>query len=242
MGMAADSAGRDRMQALWGCAFACHRPGSNVTPKMAHDAGIALRIDVLRDASRDFALAMLALDDPVDVRFAVHGIHDTAQRLLFPATGDAASIMHILDGVALRGRATRFDLALPIIDKDIGEQGSGLDPASPTKIILLVTDGVLSDESWDMPKDGTRPLDPQLCLGMKSRGVPVAVLYLRYLPIANHPRYQRTVARFIDDIPSEVRACASPSLYFEATEPNEISDAFASLTAKLTEGGLRLTR
>lgn len=242
MGMAAESNGRDRMQALWGCTFACHRPRSWVTPEMAHDAGIPLRIDVLREASRDFAVAMLAENEVVDVQFGIHAIHDTARVMLAAPSDDAPSIMQALDGIALSGRSTRFDRALPIIDAAMGEQGSGVDRLSPRKMMLLITDGILSDESWDMPHEGTRPLDPRLCEAIKSRGIPVAVLYLQYVPMANHARSQRTVATFIDDIPTELRACASPSLFFEANDPDEIAAALFSFGAGASDGGVRLTR
>ena len=67
MGLAADEAGRDRLRALTGCAFACHEKEGGQTKSnfdVAKENGILTRVDVLRKATRDFTESLLNPRDP----------------------------------------------------------------------------------------------------------------------------------------------------------------------------------
>jgi Flp pilus assembly protein TadG len=242
MGLAADEAGRDRLRGLTGCAFACHEKEGGQTKSnfdVAKENGILTRVDVLRKATRDFADSLLNQRDPSnglprnEYRFAMFSISDDLRKLLNPPTPFQSRVHDEIDRIQL-DMNTQFDVALPEIDKEMGEQMDGGDRSRPRKFLFLVTDGVQSKRGQPWGSSAFRPIDVRLCEMFKKRGFPVAVLNVRYVPMPTEAPYNGTVARFQSQLAPNLRACASDNLYFEAERPDEITRAFEKFSGALT--------
>ena len=77
-----------------------------------------------------------------------------------------------------------FDLSLDTLTKMLGRAGSGATPAEPKKLVMLLTDGMISSRDWII-NDPVKvaPMNPKWCGEMKSRGIDIASLYTEYLPM-----------------------------------------------------------
>lgn len=248
MGLAADEAGRDRLRGLTGCAFACHEKEGGQTISnydVAKQNGILTRVDVLRQATRGLATDLLNPADPPnglprnEVRLAMYSLSDDAKKLLAPPTPFLSRVDDEIARIQL-SLNTQFQVALPVIDREIGQQGDGTDRLKPRKMLFLVTDGVQSKRNQPWESSAFRPIDVALCTTLKQRGVPVAVLNIRYVPMPGDAAYMGTVGRFQTQLAPALRACATEGFYFEAENPDEIKRAFAEFSGKLTS--YRLSR
>jgi hypothetical protein len=121
MGLAADEAGRDKLRALTGCAFACHEKEGSQTQSnfaVANENGIATRVDILRQATRAFAHDLLNPGDPSnglhrnEYRLAMYSISDDAKKLLAPPSPFQSRIDDEIDRIQLSFN-TQFDIAPP---------------------------------------------------------------------------------------------------------------------------------
>lgn len=242
MGLAADEAGRDRLRALTGCAFACHEKEGGQTKSnfdVAKENGILTRVDVLRKATRDFTESLLNPRDPSnglprnEYRFAMFSISDDLRKLLNPPTPFQSRVNDEIERIQL-DKNTQFDVALPDIDREMGDQMDGTDRSKPRKFLLLITDGVQSKRGQPWESSAFRPIDASLCDTFKKRGFPVAVLNIRYVPMPSEAPYNGTVARFQSQLAPNLRTCASDNLYFEAERPEEIIRAFERFSGMLS--------
>ena len=84
-------------------------------------------------------------------------------------------------------------------------------------------------------------LDPALCNPIKARNIKVAVLYTPYLPIVNNAYYNQWAAPVAPQIPLNLRACASPDLYFEVAPGQAINDAMMTMFNSIVSK-VRLTK
>jgi hypothetical protein len=243
MGLAADEAGRDRLRALTGCAFACHeKEGGQAKSnyEVARENGIPTRVDVLRQATRSLNRSLLNPADPSngahrnEFRIAMFSISDSADKLLSPPTANQSRVENEVERINL-AMNTQFDVALPLIDREIGTQGAGTDRQDPRKVFFLVTDGVQSKRFYPWGSSAFRPIDVSLCEAIRRRGIPVAVLNVRYVPMPSEAPYRGTVGRFQDQLAPNLRACATEGMYFEAERPDEILQAFEKFTGTLSQ-------
>jgi hypothetical protein len=72
-------------------------------------------------------------------------------------------------------------------------------------------------------------LDTSLCDAVKTRNIRIAVLYTPYLPVTNNAFYNSWVAPISSNIPTQLKACASPGFYFEVTPTQGIDEAMQAM-------------
>jgi hypothetical protein len=108
---------------------------------------------------------------------------------------------------------------------------------SPKNFVVLVTDGM--QFNWGNTSPG--PIDPAACDAIKARGVTLAVIQLRYVPLHGDWAFDVYVRPHFDELGPALRQCASPDFFFSANTPAEIEEAFEHLSMRIVDT-LRLTR
>jgi hypothetical protein len=113
--------------------------------------------------------------------------------------------------------------------------------------VFIVTDGVHDSDVWESNvvsvagsehQDG--PIDPAFCSQLKANGITVGVLYIDYIVPAGFEGY---VDQFQANMLPSLQACASDGLFFNATSPSGIKQAFLDmLVAAFSAGSIRLTQ
>ena len=169
------------------------------------------------------------------------------------ASGD--SLPHYAD--------TDFATTLPALNSAVPPAGAGATPAARQQYVFLITDGLGStgalynpavSSTYSYPATPnfangndagkfTRPLDPTLCSAFKSRGVQVAVLYVTYVPDPTEYWYQTLVATNAPPtaLVNNLTACASPGLFYQASDATQISTGLTSLFQTILNRMPRLT-
>jgi hypothetical protein len=94
-------------------------------------------------------------------------------------------------------------------------------------VVFLVTDGV-ADYAGGSGRM-ISPIDPSLCTTIKNRGIQIAVLYTTYLALPPNAFYNQYVAPWVNTIGPTMQECASPSLYFEVSPTQGISETMQAL-------------
>jgi len=127
--------------------------------------------------------------------------------------------------------------------------GTNTNGDTPQEVLFIVTDGVVDEvnsSTCTQSLNGSRcqePITKSLCDAIKNRSTPpirIAVLYTTYLAVTNDGWYNQWVKPFQSQIATQLQACASPGLYYEATIGQDIGQALTSLfntvrnTARLT--------
>ncbi len=222
--LAADTAGQAKMLSQSNCVFACHTPeGSpktykdvsyNTNYKLAKAMGVTLRSDVAVSAAKEI-LSLVSAMDPAQSRFRVafYTIGATAKQVIAP-TFSISTAKAALDNdakglnSATSDESSRFDSTLASVEKFVGKAGDGSSANNPLKLVLILTDGTISQRDWVLNgvwwdsrgkmRDGNdwykvAPLNPKWCAGMKTNKVTVGVLYTEYLAIPTDEGYVHTV-------------------------------------------------
>jgi hypothetical protein len=177
--------------------------------------GVTLRSDVAVSAAKK-VLSVISTMDPTQSRFrvALYTIGATATQVIAP-TYSISTATSALDNdakglnSATSENSSRFDTTLASIQNFVGTAGDGSATSKPLKLVLLLTDGVISERDWVLNgvwwdssgkmHGGTdwnkvAPLNPGWCAGMKASNVSVGVLYTEYLAIPTDEGYVHTVA------------------------------------------------
>lgn len=223
--LAADSAGQKNMKGSpAGCVFACHTAEGgpwtyqnrsySTNYQLAKAMGVKLRADVSVTAAKE-VLTLIAEADPTASRIKVglYTIGEQATQVLAP-TFSTTTARTTLDNdskglnSATSEATSSFNTTLPTLKNLVGAAGDGSTAASPLKLVLLLTDGVISERDWVLNNvwwdsngamhDGSdwyrvAPLNPAWCTGMKTNKVTVGVLYTEYLSIPTDQGYIHTV-------------------------------------------------
>lgn len=238
------------------CAFACHdTTGVADYYTLAHQLGVTMRIDVLRQATEslmDTALAeeMVPNEFRMDISTFNTGLQSIAS--LTPNLGAAKSSASAIDLMSVAGqntnndRYTDYGATLTAIDNLVPASGSGTRPNDPQRVVFFVTDGVADQvESTATSVVGNasmsvagqdrliQTIDPALCEDLKSRGIKVAVLYTTYLPLPTNAFYTTNVEPWADQINPQMQSCASPGLFFEVSPSEGIAEALKALFVKV---------
>ena len=242
MGLAATTADIARLKMLTGgCQFGCHEPGNaNDNMHIAHRNGVNLRIDVLRTSTQSMLAA--ARDAQMQAGQYRAGVYTFENNIRSIASTDSNlnNVISAANGIELgypktmdggNNGSSDFASAFAQIAPLIGPAGDGSSAASRQQFLFFVSDGV-SDVSnpactWT---HCTAPIDPVVCSALKARGVKIAVLYTTYLPMPERTEWQVLVQSFQNQIPVNMKACASsPDLYFEVDPDHGIQDAMQRL-------------
>lgn len=241
------------------CAFACHiRNQSNDYYALARSIGANLRIDVLRTATQrlmDTAMEHRLRGD--QYRMAIHTFGASADVMGLTTVSSLTSDLNLARSRAsainlmelpywgYAGYAqTHFDNIFNQISGVIPSGGDGSSAVAPQKMLFFVSDGVnnAAKSTCARPTMGSQdpvtgysytrcvePLNPQICAGLKARGVKIAVLYTTYYELPANAFYVSAVQPFQSTIASNMQQCASPGLFFEVSPSQGIAEAMSAL-------------
>lgn len=249
------------------CAFACHigytdqygnvsYENQNDYYHLAKHLGVTTRIDVVAQATQE--LLQKAMQDRGSntslyrmgvYTFGRDATNPQLYEVVSPTTDLATAATTAKNNVSLmtipeqgynNDQITSFDSALAQLGAKMGFAGDGNSPATPQKIIYMVSDGV-GDSSKPFtctkPLAGStrcqEPIDTAACDALKRQGYTIAVLYTTYLPLPTNGWYNQWISPFQNEIGTRMKACASPGLYFEVSPTQGISDAMAALFNKI---------
>ena len=233
------------------CAFACHDTSNNNNYyNLAKSLGVTMRIDVVRQATQQLTDTATAVAQyPNQYRMAVYTFGASAATASLTTIAQLSpdmtavkaatanvDLMTVVGQNQNSDQDTNYDAILPAINNVIPNPGTGT-MAAPQKVLFFVTDGVADEQNThcNQPLTGQRcqePIDPSLCTAIKNRGILVAVLYTTYLPLTTNDWYNQWIKPFAADIPTKMKACASPGLYFEVSPSAGIADAMSALFQK----------
>ncbi|WP_051177140.1 pilus assembly protein TadG-related protein [Rhizobium mesoamericanum] len=159
-----------------------------------------------------------------------------------PQAGDSEYVLDLMT-IPQQGynddTQTSFDSALTLLKSKIPAGGSGTSAADTQKIVFFVSDGVgdsYKASNCTKKTTGSRcqePIDTSFCQPLKDKGIKIAVLYTTYLPLLTNNWYNTWIKPFQAEIPTKMRDCASPGLYFEVTPTEGITDAMKALFLKV---------
>lgn len=252
MGLAVDLTNIRKLEAVAGCAFACHVPSSTLpginTYDQARTNNVRLRIDALRDAvGKIVDRADTSQQVPNQYRIGVYTF-DRDFRTLTPLSTDLAQTRSALPALDITRNVTSsspaqtyFSAAFPPMNAIITPPGDGWTSARAKKFVFFVSDGLSDVNPFPYPAWLTSPLDSNLCDALKSRGISVGVIYTTYTPMHWNPNYNSQVRPWEAQIPKKMQACASPGLFYQADDEAALQQALDGLFSKATIGA-RLVR
>ena len=238
------------------CAFACHLSGNyGAEPAtradnflIARDENINLRIDTVRQSTSQF---MQELEGRSMYRgqmkaaiytFGTDAETDFGLKEVAALSNDFQSLRSKTDGIELMtipyqnfddDRQTDYDKTTKKLVQEVDKAPKA--DANRENVIFMVTDGVNDSNKTNCGKKKVNagrciePLDVKLCERFKSKGNKIAILYTTYLPIPNNGFYQKFVAPFQNDIPDELRQCASEGLFAEVGFGDSLPEAMKEM-------------
>lgn len=254
MGLGATLADISKLEKATGCALACHttQNASENTYGLAAQIGATTRIQLVRQAAKAMMSTAVATRKVADqYRMAVYHMGESATAIgLTNAAKMSADLTKVANQTAnielmsvpshsFPNQQTDLLGNLTALQKLIGTSGTGFTSSDRQKVLFLVSDGV-----EDTPRspgchkklNGTRcqqPIDYSICTKIKDSGVRIAVLYTTYYPIPSDSWYNTWIKPFQSEIGKNMRACASPDLFFEVSPSDGIEDAMNALFMKV---------
>lgn len=254
MNIAASDADRDRLEQYTKtegdrqCAFACHTP-SNGKPSnyaLAVKYNVKLRIDVLRSASDSMIDKLVAFNATPgslkSVRVATSGFSNVFKKGLGPST-DAPALKNSIRNFALASEHSNYGAAFDGFAAMIGSQGDGRSATSPLKVALVITDGVHDVGHPWRPRMEVKPIDLAQCEKVKSKGIKLAVLEIKYLYVWDAwNAYNLRVKPYENEISPALQRCASPGFYHLAADAGDAEAKLMKLADTLMTQKLRLMK
>lgn len=249
MGLAATSAGVSQLRAGTSCQFGCHVPGETYSYDYARSQGIEMRFDVLRMATAKIiqnAQDTAVKPDQFRIGLWTFDYSVTKRSDLDSNLANVKSASNLIQ-LPTYADGTQTDDALSKLASVVTNSGTGESSSSPVKFLFLVTDGVQDGiyTGWKTPaglptnypyspKDGVRtystsPISPNACDAIKAKGVTVVVLYTVFVPFEGVWQYDDLIKPFDTHIAANLKSCASPGFYFEATEGPDIDAAMQKM-------------
>ncbi|WP_245294654.1 pilus assembly protein TadG-related protein [Rhizobium rhizosphaerae] len=222
----------------------------------ARAAGITTRIDmVARAAASLMDTAKQARLVPDQFRVALYTFGPDASKRglteISPLTDDLDSVKPKATTIDLMSvpnssydddQMTDFDRRIGDVGKVMSESakgasGTGRTADDPEKILFFVTDGV---NDANKPNGCSQPLhratrcqEPiatSVCNNLKQAGFRIAILYTTYLKMKTDDGwYEKWIQPFDPQISPALKACASPSLFFEVSPSAGIDEAMKAL-------------
>lgn len=219
------------------CYFGCHirkgwEPNNGTVYDMAKNAGIPLREDVLKDAFGTFVDTWLSPSDP-DVRanrkrMSVIGFSADSVKLQDP-TSDGKLVKASLD---LFDNAQRWNTNYPVAIPNARKFMTAPGPTS-SRTLLIITDGM--NFNWAGGPDPEGPLKQSLCDAYKAEGFRVAVIEIKYQDASGEGHFDYWVKPVYSQLSPALKACATPGLYFQASDSDNksMAQAFAQAAVAL---------
>jgi Flp pilus assembly protein TadG len=225
-----------------GCQFACHNglmsTDQTSVYRIARANQVLLRFDVAKAGVEDLLdLAEAGSGGLASTRFGLSTFNNAVTTLVHPTTRlDAVrTALQTIEigsntGPTSNRANTRADLAFEPFGAYVAGRSNQdlLDgrTVSYDRVVFLVTDGVKSTINAGTT---SMPFETAWCNELKTNGTRLAVLYTTYLADFGNSQFDRTVAPFYDRIRPALQACASPGLFAEGDDPDQIRAAFKSL-------------
>jgi len=254
MGLGATNADIAKLEANFGCAFACHATGKaeDNTLQAARNLSVKLRIDVVRDATKK-------LTEDVDLyklvnnqyRMAVYSFGTNADNLGLKEIAKLTSNMDDVDKAVTNldlmstvknnyndNTLTDFASTFASIKPVVGTVGTGNSTTDRQKVVFLVSDGMTDEEkavcSGSQKDDRCmEPIDPAACKDLKDKGIKVAVVYTTYIPLPDDKFWVNRIKPFDARLRPSMEACATPGYFIEASPNEDIGKAMQTLFRKL---------
>jgi Flp pilus assembly protein TadG len=259
MSIAANRAGQNKLKQKTveagnaECYFGCHAPSEDEldhSPKtnyeIAHAAGVDLRIDVVKEATKEMLQRAESVHAAPYTRFTIFTTNTTYENR-HALSADYRALQASVNDILPSGTDSMFDVMFDNALVSL-RSGDGSAPEKSKKYLFIMTDGVVDKpeayseaaaEGWG---HWTAPFSKDWCLQLKAQDVTVAVIYATYIPDNGEGRYDALVRPFIRSLAPNLSACASPGYYFEAREGDEIRARTAELARMMVGDGLiRLT-
>ncbi|MFO1033579.1 MAG: VWA domain-containing protein [Hyphomicrobiales bacterium] len=234
-----------------GCAFACHYSSTNNdTMAYARTKGYKLRIDVVKDAINAVSTKLEAISDGSNVKMALYGFSNSLNTVV-AKTASMSSIRSAALNLELTPGSTgntNLRAAMDGLTTAAGTPGDGTSSVKAKKAVIIVTDGVHDTPYYEPNYVSliaghyyTGTMAPSFCDSMKNAGVKVGVLYVPYVIPTGYAGY---VSAFYSTIPTKLQACASPDMYFQATDASQYEAMLTTMikTAFGADSSLRLTQ
>ncbi|MFD1303435.1 Tad domain-containing protein [Methylobacterium marchantiae] len=260
MALGATQTDIDRLNAAFGCAFACH-DGVKVKNSI-YDAyewavlnGITLRTQEINKGIIDFVNWLTTQASASKrIRIASYSFSNDLTKLVNTTSTLSLAVTNLPQAPNTSNEyagATHFKEIMPGFASEVGKAGDG--KTSPKKLVIIATDGVQDPSRawiWDVPKRAeVAPFAPASCRLIDS-SVSVSVLYAPYLKLSYDWGYQATLGapsqiwgggtRFDDIVPQLTRCASTPDLFVNAATTPSIGSAFVSIFQKFTQ--IRLAR
>lgn len=226
------------------CAFACHIVEPGWAPISVYQMNemrgrdkARLRIDVLRSAAKSMTNKILQLNsEPGSLKSTrvgtagfgvdyIPGASPTDNQTVLEASIDAMS----------GNSHTNHDVALSKFKSRVGAQGKGSSANDRKKFAILVTDGV---RDIDFSSSGLGPINVNSCDSIKQLGIDLAVLEIKYVENKDERFFRERVSSYYNRISPSLKNCASPGLYYQATD----SDQAESQLLKMVDDLLTVRR
>ena len=262
MGLASTSAYMTQMQGLTGgCAFGCHvyQPGqtggSQPYEVQAHNAGIQLRIDVIRTATQNMIQTAQSLQGSSGmISFGLYALQggppsDSAEpslplTVLSSSSSNYSALISAANGIDLGPNTsagigdTDFTDSIPALTAAVPTSGDGSTSAKAQQFVFLMTDGVQDINGSCTDGHCTQAFNPAQCAALKAKGVTVGVIYTTYLAMPTEQTYRDLVAPFASQIAPNLQSCASSGWFYQATDASDIQNAINALFAQATSHGV----
>ncbi|MCC2095753.1 MAG: VWA domain-containing protein [Hyphomicrobiales bacterium] len=229
-----------------GCAFACHRregwePGTKTLYETARDAGIKLREDELLTQFSGLVDLLLDPNDQIvqnsQRTVSVIGFSSSVKHLITPSNSAATVKASLANFPKVDRFETKFADAFSAISTILGTQGNGTQ-TNPTKMLVLITDGIESRDAFFAQK----AIDVSLCTAVKNKGFTLAVVEIKYPKLTSNALYNDTLLPVETTISPAMQQCASPGWYFAALNNVDVPGKFAELKTKILAEARRLTK
>lgn len=238
---------------MMSCSFACHYsngPGLSDTMAVARAKGYPIRIDVVKSAINQVTTKLEGITSGDNISMVLHGF-STSLSTLVNKTTDLSQVRNYAINLGLTPGSvgnTNFRIAMNTLTPLVGNSGDATTAAKAKKAAIIITDGI-HDHNINEINVVTNlgqhyklgPIAPSFCQSMKDNGVKVGVLYVPYI---TPPGYGGYTNAYIAQVPTKLQQCASPDMYFEATQSSQIEGMLTTLINKAfgSDSELRLTQ
>ncbi len=251
MGIGASETDMAALKARTGCIFGCHastnirNPTTNL--QVARANNIPLRIDVVRNATRDMVARASSGDTDRTLKFALYTMQNRDYRVLkelsqdYDALSQAATQIDLGPSFPSGPGDSEMATALSALSILVPQSGDGSSSSRAKTYLFIMTDGVRDYPGRCPYGHCVSAFDPQWCEAFKSKGVIVGVIYTTYIPFVDWS-YRDLVAPIIDRVAPNLQSCASPGYYFEAADGPAIQEKVAELFGKAINHLPRLTQ
>ena len=253
MGIAATQADMSKLASLTGgCVFGCHVASSGqaqTNEQIAHNPvnNVTLRIDVIKQAIQSMISTAQSLNTGTPtISFGLYTLQEKIAAdntnyynvLSSPSTNYnvLSSLVNAIDlgsndssGVGDSDFTNSVSL---FSSSQVGTSGNGTSSSNQQNFVFLMTDGVQDVKGSCTDGHCTSAFDPTLCTSLKNKGVTVGVIYTTYVPFPTEQTYQDLVAPIQSQIGPNLKSCATPGWYYEASDGPDIKTAVNAMFAQ----------